>query len=155
VSSSGAHGPNRRRCALGLERVIPLVTPSRASFAKKGLLLLLGGLAVVALLVAVLGRQLAERPGNGISRSEAIQVAWQHAGSGADAVMSVEIRQNFNTGFDLPTHRWAWVVSFNGQWHLLCSGHTTDRSCDPTTEWVAIDYYSGDWIASQYSYPHH
>ena len=127
--------------------------PSRASSLRKGLLLLLGGLAVVVLLVAVLGRQPAELPGKGISRSDAIQAAWQHAGSGAVAVMSVEIRQNFNTGFDLPSHRWAWVVTLNGQWHLLCSGHTTDRSCDPTTQWVAIDYFTGEWIASQYSYP--
>jgi hypothetical protein len=54
---------------------------------------------------------------------------------------------------DFKTHHWAWVVTFNGQWHLLCSGHVTDGSCDPTTEWVAIDFYTGQWIASQFSYP--
>jgi hypothetical protein len=113
----------------------------------------LGVLAVVVLLVALLGRQPAERPGTGISRFDAIQAAWPHTGSGAVAVISVEIRENFNTGFDLPSHRWAWIVTFNGQWQLLCSGHTTDSRCDPTTQWVAIDYYTGEWIASQYSYP--
>lgn len=104
---------------------------------------------VVALLVV----QPEDHPGNGISQSEAITVAWQHAGSGAVAVTSAEVKHNFRTGFDLPTHRWAWVVIFSGRWHLLCSGHITDGSCDPTSQWVAIDYYTGQWIASEFSYP--
>ena len=117
------------------------------------MLLLLGGLGVAGLGVALLGAQALDRPGNGISQSEAITLAWQHTDSGAVAVTSAEVRNNFRTGFDLPTHRWAWVVIFSGQWHLLCSGHVTDGSCDPTSEWVAIDYYTGQWIASQFSYP--
>ena len=99
------------------------------------------------------GFQLLDRPGTGISRSEAIQAAWAHTEQAAITVRSAEITRDFQTGFDLPTHHWAWVVAFNGQWHLLCSGHVTDGSCDPTSEWVAIDYYTGKWIASQYSYP--
>ena len=67
---------------------------------------------------------------------------------GALGVTSAEVREDFNTGFDLPVHHWAWIVTFNGTWQLLCSG-----ACDRTTEWVAIDYGSGVWIASQYSYP--
>src|SRR5712664_3967837 len=110
---------------------------------------LVGGLALVALAVALLGAQAIDRPGNGISQSEAITVAWQHTGAGAVGVTSAEVKHNFRTGFDLPIHRWAWVVTFTGQWHLLCSGHTPDGSCDPTSQWVSIDYYTGQWIASE------
>jgi hypothetical protein len=122
-------------------------------FSRKRVLLLLGGLALVVTVVAALGLQSLDRPGRGISRSDAVKLAWEHSGQGAVTVHSAEIKRNFQTGFDLPTHRWAWVVILNGQWHLLCSGHVTDRSCDPTSQWVAIDYYTGQWIASQFSYP--
>jgi len=66
---------------------------------------------------------------------------------------SAEIKRDFHAGFDPPKHDWAWVVTLNGQWHLLCSGHVTDESCDPTSQWVAIDYYTGLWLAAQFSYP--
>jgi hypothetical protein len=125
-------------------------------FSTGRVLVLLGGLAmVVAVLTVVtaLGLQSLDSPGKGISRSEAVQLAWEHSGQVAVTVRSAEIKRNFQTGFDLPTHHWAWVVTFNGQWHLLCSGHVTDGSCDPTSQWVAIDYYTGQWIASQFSYP--
>ena len=130
-----------------------MVMSTAARLSRKWMLLLLGGLGVAGLGVALLGAQALDRPGNGISQSEAITLAWQHTDSGAVAVTSAEVKHNFRTGFDLPTHRWAWVVIFSGQWHLLCSGHVTDGSCDPTSEWVAIDYYTGQWIASQFSYP--
>lgn len=87
---------------------------------------------------------------NGLSRAAAIQIAWTHVDSGATAVLSAEVRSNYQTGFDIPVHPRAWVVTFSGQWHLMCQG-----TCDPTTEWVAIDYYTGEWIASEYSYPAH
>jgi len=119
----------------------------------KRMLLLLGGLAVIVAVVTALALQSPDRPGNGISASEAIQRAWEHSGEGAVGVRSAEIKRDYVTGFDLPTHHWAWVVTFNGQWHLLCSGHVTDESCDPTSQRVAIDYYAGQWIASQFSYP--
>jgi hypothetical protein len=124
-------------------------------FPRRRILLVLADLAVVvAIAVALaLGAQSPDSPGSGISRSEAVQLAWQHTGSGAVTVLSAEIKRDFRTGFDLPAHHWAWVVTFNGQWHLLCSGHVTDGSCDPTSQWVAIDYYTGQWIASQFSYP--
>lgn len=122
-------------------------------FSKKRVLLLLGGLALTITVVTALGIQLLDSPGKGISQSDAVQLAWAHTGQGAVTVGSAEIRRNFQTGFDLPTHHWAWVVTFYGQWHLLCSGHVTDGSCDPTSQWVAIDYYDGQWIASQFSYP--
>jgi hypothetical protein len=125
----------------------------KGRFLRPRVVLLLGGLAVVITAAVVLGVQQLESPGSGISRSNAIQLAWQRSGTGALTVRSAEITRNFQTGFDQPTHRWAWVVTFNGQWHLLCSGHTTDGSCDPTSQWVAIDYYTGQWIASQFSYP--
>jgi hypothetical protein len=121
------------------------------------MLLLLGGLAVavavVMALVMALGNQPPDSPGSGISRSDAVQLASEHTDSGAVTLRSAEIKRDFQTGFDLPKHHWAWVVTFNGQWHLLCSGHVTDGSCDPTSQWVAIDYYTGHWIASQFSYP--
>jgi hypothetical protein len=120
------------------------------------MLQLLGGLALVLTVVTVvtaLGLQSRDSPGNGISRTDAIQLASAHTDSGAVTVRSAEIKRNFRTGFDLPTHQWAWVVTFNGHWQLICSGHVTDGSCDPTSEWVAIDYYTGQWIASQFSYP--
>ena len=126
------------------------------SLSRKRLLLILAGLALVVTVVTAvtaLALQSPDRPGNGISASDAIQRAWEHSGEGAVGVRSAEIKRDFVTGFDLPTHHWAWVVTFNGQWHLLCSGHVTDESCDPTSQWVAIDYYTGQWIASQFSYP--
>jgi hypothetical protein len=116
-------------------------------------LLLLGGLFAVALVVALLAVQSLDRPGTGISRSDAVKLAWEHTGPGAVAVSSAEIRHNFKTGLDVRAPSWAWIVTFSGQWHLLCSGHTTDGSCDPTSQWVAIDYYTGTWIASEFSYP--
>jgi hypothetical protein len=122
-------------------------------FSRKPLLLFLAGLAVVVALAATLALQSLDSPGNGISRSAAIQLASEHSGHGAVSVRSAEIQRNFQTGFDLPIHHWAWVVTFNGQWQLICSGHVTDGSCDPTSQWVAIDYYTGQWIASQFSYP--
>src|SRR6266566_729139 len=96
-----------------------------AQVSRKWMLLLLGGLFVVVLVVALLGVQSLERPGTGISQSDAVEVAWDHTGSGAVAVNSAEIRHNFQSGFNLRAHAWAWVVTFSGQWHLLCSGHTT------------------------------
>jgi hypothetical protein len=122
-------------------------------FSRKPLLLFLAGLAVLVAVAATLALQSLESPGNGISRSAAIQLASEHSGHGAVSMRSAEIQRNFQTGYDLPIHHWAWVVIFNGQWHLLCSGHVTDGSCDPTSQWVAIDYYTGQWIASQFSYP--
>lgn len=86
-------------------------------------------------------------PHGGLSQPVAIQIAWSHVDTGATGVVSADVRRNFHTGFDIPTHEQAWVITFTGQWHLLCAG-----GCDPTTEWVAIDYYTGEWIASQYSY---
>lgn len=120
---------------------------------RKGIVLLLGSLAVAVVVVVLLVVQSKDRPGNGVSQSQAITVAWQHTGSGAVAVTRAEVKHNFQTGFDLPTHRWAWIVTFSGQWHLLCSGHVSDTSCDPTSQWVAVDYYTGKWIASQFSFP--
>jgi hypothetical protein len=107
---------------------------------------------VIILALASLALLLVPRPPRGgLSRSAAIQVAWKHVDTGAVGVSEAEVRHNFNSGFDLPVHSWAWVVTFSGQWHLLCDGAT--GSCDPTSEWVAIDYSSGDWIASQHAYP--
>jgi hypothetical protein len=93
-------------------------------------------------------RLLPTRPHSGLSQAAAVQIAWTHVDAGATSVLAAEVRHDFHTGFDIPTHDQAWVVTFSGQWHLLCGG-----ACDPTTEWVAIDYYTGEWIASQYSYP--
>ena len=111
-------------------------------------------LVVIALSLASLALLLwPSPPSGGLTRAEAVQVGWTHVDKGAVAVSYAEIRRDFNTGFDLPTHHWAWVVAFTGQWHLLCQGGP--EGCDPTTEWVAIDYFTGDWIASQHSYPTH
>lgn len=87
-------------------------------------------------------------PHGGLSQSDAIRIARTHAGPQATSVISAEIRENFNTGFNLPVHRWSWVVTFSGSWELICTG-----ACSRTSEWVAIDYYTGQWIASEYAYP--
>ncbi|TMC42924.1 MAG: hypothetical protein E6J25_06845 [Chloroflexi bacterium] len=110
------------------------------------------GVIVIILVVASLAILLWPRPPHGgLSRTDAIRVAWEHVQAGAVGVSGSEVRHNFDSGFGLPVHSWAWVITFNGQWHLLCQGH--GGGCDPTSEWVAIDYYSGDWIASQHAYP--
>ena len=115
----------------------------RRQFALVGLLILLcfGFLAT---------RIWATNTPGGLSQEAAIQIAWKHVDPGATGVISAEARSNFQTGFDLPAHAKAWVVTFSGQWHLLC-----EPGCDPTTEWVAIDFYTGEWIASEYSYQAH
>jgi hypothetical protein len=106
-------------------------------------LLVLGSVALV-----LWGTTQGGPPGGGLTRTQAIQAAWNHADKGAVGVASSEVRKDFYTGFDLPIHHWAWIVTFYGHWQLLCDG-----ACDRTTEWVAIDYGTGVWIASQYSYP--
>ena len=90
-------------------------------------------------------------PQGGLAQTDAIKIAQAHVDQGSTGVRSAELRHDFRTGFALPVHPWTWVVTFNGQWHLLCQG--TDNACDPTTEWVAVDYYTGEWIASQFAYP--
>jgi hypothetical protein len=109
-------------------------------------------LVLVALIIVVAAALLAIKfwpttPHGGLSEADAIQVATMHANPGATGVIAAEVRHNFHTGFDLPIHDQAWVVTFAGQWPLLCFG-----GCEATTQWVAIDYYTGEWIASQYSY---
>jgi hypothetical protein len=54
-------------------------------------------------------------PHGGLSQADAIQIAWKNVNLGATAVASTELRRDFNTGFDLPVHRWSWVVIFSGQ----------------------------------------
>ena len=105
-------------------------------------------LSIASLAILIWARAQDGPPRGGITRSQAIQAAWEHVGSGAEGVASAEVRKDFNPGFDLPVRRWAWVVTFYGHWQLICQG-----VCDRTTVWVAIDYATGVWIASQYSYP--
>ena len=105
-------------------------------------------LALASIAILIWGPAQAGPPSGGLTRTQAIQVAWEHVDTGAAGVASSEVRKDFNTGFDVPVHHWAWIVTFYGHWELLCQG-----ACDRTTEWVAIDYSSGEWIASQYSYP--
>jgi hypothetical protein len=105
-------------------------------------------LAIALLAILVWGPAQWSPPPGGLPQAQAIQLAWAHTGDGAVGIVSAEVHKDFNTGFDLPIHRWAWVVTFYGHWELLCHG-----SCDRTTEWVALDYSTGEWIASQYSYP--
>lgn len=126
-----AGGKLTRRMHWGSEPVAQSMTPTGARISRNGMLLILASLVAVVLVVALIGRQSPERPGKGISRSDAITLAWQREGSDAVAVSSAEIRHDFNPGFNLPTHRWAWVVTFSGQWHLLCSGHSTDGRLRP------------------------
>jgi hypothetical protein len=106
------------------------------------------GLTIVLGLALLAIRLWPTSPHVGLSQAAAIQIAWAHVDQGATGVSSAEVRHDFHTGFDIPIHDQTWVVTFAGQWHLLCAG-----GCDPTTEWVAIDYDTGEWIASQYSYP--
>ena len=113
------------------------------------LLILCALVAVLSIAALVMMWWVRDQPGRGISKADAVSVAWEHVDKGAVRVSSVALHQHFQTGFDIPVHQWAWVVTFSGQWHLLCGG----APCDPTSERVAIDYSSGDWIASQYSYP--
>jgi hypothetical protein len=113
--------------------------------------LVLAGLIALLALSILAARLWSTPPSAGLSRTVAIQMAQDHVDAGATGFLSAEVRHNFNTGLPVAVHRWAWVVTFVGQWHLLCNA--TGGGCDPTTEWVAIDYVTGEWIASQYSYP--
>ena len=115
--------------------------------ARRSLVVALAALVVLLLVGLAATRMTTTDPAGGLSRAAAIAIAWTHVDPGATGVMSAEVRSNYQTGFDVPVHPKAWVVTFGGQWHLLCQG-----GCDRTTEWVAIDYYTGEWIASEYSY---
>jgi len=115
--------------------------------AKTRLRLVLGVLIICLAMGLLAIKLLPTSPHGGLSRAAAIEIAWTHVDPGATGVLAAEVRHNFQTGFEIPGHDQAWVVTFTGQWHLLCFG-----GCDPNTEWVAIDYYTGEWIASQYSY---
>jgi hypothetical protein len=111
-------------------------------------------LIVIVLALASLALLLWPRaPHGGVSQADATRIAWENVNPGATTVASTELRKDFNTGHDLPVHQWSWVVTFNGHWQLLCQGGP--QGCTPTTEWVAIDYFTGAWIASEYSYPSH
>lgn len=129
-----------------------VLVPARLISTKRVFVLaaLVGILSIASLATLILVVPQAGPPRGGITRAQAIQAAWEHVGTGAEGVTSAEVRKDFNTGFDIPVHRWSWVVTFYGHWQLICQG-----ACDRTTEWVAIDYGTGVWIASQYSYPAH
>jgi hypothetical protein len=113
-------------------------------------ILLLAGLIALLSVSFVTIRLWPTSPHGGLSEADAIEVARTHADVGAVGVLSADVRHNFDTGHNLRVHSWAWVVTFSGQWHLLCDGGAD--GCNPTSEWVAIDYYTGEWIASQHSY---
>ena len=121
---------------------------ARARMASAKWRFVLVGLTIVLGLALLAIKLWPTSPQVGLSQAAAIQIAWTHVDQGATGVSSAEVRHNFQTGLDIPIHDQTWVVTFASRWHLLCAG-----GCDPTTEWVAIDDYTGEWIASQYSYP--
>ncbi len=124
------------------------MTPSLAADRSRRLILIsavTGVLAIAAIVVVVL---LSQSPGRGLSQDNAVRIARTHVSTAATSVLSTEVRQNFDTGFGLPVHKWTWLVTFSGHWEIACSGN-----CVSSSEWVAIDYYTGDWIASQFEYP--
>jgi hypothetical protein len=127
-----------------------VVVPARLISTKRVFILatVVGILSIASLATLIWVVPSGGPPRGGISRAQAIQAAWEHAGTGAEGVASAELRKDFKPGFDIPMRQWTWVVTFTGHWQLICQG-----ACDRTTEWVAIDYFSGVWIASQYSYP--
>jgi hypothetical protein len=106
---------------------------------------------LAAVLVAITASS--SDPHGGLAEAVAIRAARGHADPGALAVTSAVVRH------DVPAaalggpaiHHWVWLVTFHGQWHLLCGG--TSDFCNPTTEWVAVDYYTGRWVRSEYAYP--
>src|ERR1700738_3585049 len=124
------------------------MTPSLAADRSRRLILIsavTGVLAIAAIVVVVL---LSQSPGRGLSQDNAVRIARTHVSAAATSVLSTEVRPNFATGFGLPVHKWTWLVTFTGHWEIACSGN-----CVSSSEWVAIDYYTGAWIASQFEYP--
>jgi hypothetical protein len=126
--------------------LIPVLPVSRKRIVIISLVVSL--LSIAALAILLWAAVPAGPPRGGLTRAQAIAAAWEHVNPGAVGVASAAVQKDFNTGFDLPVHHWTWIVTFYGHWELLCQG-----ACDRTTEWVAVDYFSGTWIASQYSYP--
>jgi hypothetical protein len=91
-------------------------------------------------------------PHGGVSRDAAIRVAQNLTDPGATGLVSAVVRHDVTVPISGEViHQWVWLVTFRGQWQLMCSG--SPDACNPTTEWVAIDYYTGAWIRSEYSYP--
>lgn len=117
---------------------------------------LLTGVLVCPSLAAIIVAATTSSPGNpgvGIAQDAAIHIARGVADTGvvglASAVVRHDVTSRYPGGRDI--HQWVWLVTFRGQWQLLCSG--SSDSCNPTTEWVAVDYYTGAWLRSEFSYP--
>jgi hypothetical protein len=134
-------------------RVLPTINHVKIVVVSRRRLLIAAVLAcsaVAALLVAISVDQPFD-PHGGITRSAAIALAQTHvdpgASSGASAVVRHDVMRPWPGGRDI--HLWVWLVTFRGQWELMCAG----SGCSPTTEWVAIDYYTGAWMGSEYTYP--
>jgi hypothetical protein len=105
--------------------------------------------SVVAVLVAT-GSAGPGAPG--VTRDAAIRVARNLSDAGATSLVSAVVQHDVVVtwgGNDI--HQWVWLVTFRGQWHLMC-GAISD-TCDPTTEWVAIDYSTGAWVRSEFTSP--
>jgi hypothetical protein len=115
----------------------------------RGIVLVAPGLAAIYV-AAIPGMT---PPHGGLAAAAAVREARSHADPGAHSVASAVVRHDvIDQSFPgPPIHRWVWLVTFSGQWYLLCSG--TSDGCNPTTEWVAVDYYTGTWVRSEYSYP--
>ena len=87
----------------------------------------------------------------GVTRDTAIRVARNLTDPGATDLLSAVIKHDVvATWGGNEIHQWVWLVTFRGQWHLMCSA--TSDTCDPTTEWVAIDYHTGAWVRSEFSF---
>lgn len=112
--------------------------------------ILAGALAVALVAPAALGYSIANPspPAGGLDRAAAIRAANSHAGPEAVAVISAEVRHNFKTGLPVPAAPGVWLVTYQGHWSLICT-----ENCTRTSEWVAVDYLTGRWVASEFSHP--
>jgi hypothetical protein len=92
-------------------------------------------------------------PHGGVARDAAIRLAQNHTDPGAVGMVSAVVQHDVTIPMSggSTLHQWVWLVTFRGQWQLMCSG--SSDACNPTTEWVATDYYTGAWVRSEYSYP--
>jgi hypothetical protein len=102
-------------------------------------------------------------PLGGISKNQAVQIAWRYAGTGGDVKLGVARAGHFSQFKGRTTDQrvsgdpWVWAVSFTGRWTGSCSVPLDpgQNTCNPpnTSALVVLDYRSGTFILEEIPSP--
>jgi hypothetical protein len=123
---------------------------------------LIGVALIAALVIALL--VLSGPPLGGISKNDAVKIAWHYAGTGGAVKLSTvraghfsEFRGSSFNGVTNDNH-WVWAVSFSGKWSGSCTsplipGEDTCNHLANTSALVVLDYFSGDFLLEEIPSP--